>query len=104
MVSVVFLLLTRINNVYVFDDHDVNNEDYVPPTKSLRDPKMSGVDIHVPADIMSKENLVREARRNALTPTIMSRITNKFIVACGGDHSTIYYRFFPTVFIDRVFF
>ena len=29
----------KLNSVYVFDDHDVNNEDYVPPTNSLRDPK-----------------------------------------------------------------
>ena len=83
-------MLTRISNVYVFDDQVVNNEDYVPPTKSLRDLKMSGVDIHVPADIMSKENPVRGARRNGVTPTVISQITNKFIVGCGGDPSTIY--------------
>ena len=82
--------MTRISSVFVFVDPEVNNEDYVPSTKSLRGPKMSGVDIYVPADIMSKENPVRGAHRNGVTPTVISRITNKFIGGCGGDPSTIY--------------
>ena len=58
--------------------------------RKLTQSKKSGVDIHVSADIMSKENPVRGAPRNGVTPTVMSRITNEFIVGCGGDPFTIY--------------
>ena len=64
--------MTKINSVYVFDDSNINNEDCNPSTKSLRGPKKSGVDIHVPADIMPKENIVRGARRNGVTPIVMT--------------------------------
>ena len=64
---------------------------------------MTGVYIDVSADIMSKENLVHGARINGVTGTVISRITNEFVIACGGDPSILYDLFFRP-FLSTEFF
>ena len=65
-----------------------SDEDYLPP-QNKRKKKHEGATIHIPSDILSKENVVSGAVRNKISPTVLSRTFCDFIEGAGGSVESI---------------
>ena len=52
--------------------------------------KKTGFIAFIPADIISKDNIIHGSQRNKISPTALSRVTKDFITSIGGDCSKIH--------------